>query len=114
MLAAVITSNDSVAEPVWGSGVVVRPVVGTFTTEAEAEDGLGTPLNVMIAAAGTDDASAPRPPAIGAAPVRDSVPYPGAGPDTARFPLAYVNHKYRVEHDGFTASALAKGPGPVA
>ena len=84
---------------------MVRPVVGTFSTESEAEDALGTRLNVMTAVAGTDDAPAPRPPAIGVASVHNFVPYPGAAADTARFALTSVNHKYRLN---MTASLLAR------
>jgi hypothetical protein len=105
VLAAVIARDCSVTEMVSGSTLMVRPVMGTFSTEAEAEDELGTPLNVMIAVAGTDDARAPRPRAVGVAPVRNFVPYPGAAPDSVRFALTSVNHKYRLN---MTASLLAR------
>ena len=98
VLAAVITNNHSAAERVCRSGLMVRPVVGMFATEAEA--GLGKPLDLVITVARTNDAPAPRPPAIGLAPVRNAVPYPGAAPDTVRFALAHVNHTHQVNMTG--------------
>jgi hypothetical protein len=100
VLAAVITNNHSAAERVCRSGLMVRPVVGMFATEAETEAGLGKPLDLVITVAKTNDAPAPRPPAVGVAPVRNALPYPGAAPDTVRFALAHVNHTHQVNMTG--------------
>lgn len=105
VLAAVISDDYPAAEKLWRSDLMVRPVVGMFTTEAEAEAGLGKPLDLMITVAGPDDAPAPRPPAIRVAPVRTEVPYPGAEPATARFALANVDHKHQLN---MTGSLLAR------
>ncbi len=97
VLAAVIATNHSVAERVWESGPMVRPVLGMFTTAAEAEAGLGKPLDLVVMVARAEDEPGLWPPAVAVAPVRATVPYPGAGPATARFALANINHTHRLD-----------------
>ena len=105
VLAAIITDNDSDGERVWRSDLMVRPVVGVFTTEAEAEAGLGKPLDLTITVAGTEDAPAPSAPAVEVAAVRTAVPFMRAEPATTRFALATVNHEHPLN---MTASLLER------
>lgn len=105
VLAAVITNNASDGEQVWRSELMVRPVVGVFTTEAEAEAGLGKSLDLTITVAGPEDAPAPSAPAVEVAPVRTAVPLSGTEPATTRFALAAVNHEHQLT---MTASLLER------
>jgi hypothetical protein len=104
VLAAVITRNDRVGELLRRPDLMVRPAVGTFCTEADAEAGIGKPLNVMIAVAGTHNGPTRRP-TVGMAPVRSSVPYWEAAPDTARFALANATHQHQLN---ITSSLLGR------
>ncbi|HYB35741.1 MAG TPA: hypothetical protein VEF72_08160 [Mycobacterium sp.] len=103
VLAAVVINNHSAAERVSRSDLMVRPVVGMFTTESEAEDELGKPLDLVITVAGAEDEPAPRPPTLAVAPVRTAVPYPD--PVTVRFALANANHRRQLD---LTSSMLER------
>jgi len=103
MLAAVLTDDRTAADEVWRSGFMLRPVTGMFTTRAAAEAGLGKPLDLMIAVAGSENETAPRLAAIAVAPVRAAVPYPELDPATARFAMARVPYAQQLE---VTSSAL--------
>jgi hypothetical protein len=104
VLAAVITDDQTAADKVWRSGLMVRPVTGMFTTRAAAEADLGKPLDLMITVAGSGDEPVPRLAAIGVAPVRAPAPYPEPDPATARFALARLPYKQQLE---MTSALLA-------
>ncbi|MDA3661698.1 hypothetical protein PFJ02_06370 [Mycobacterium xenopi] len=110
VLAALITRNDSVAELLSRSGLMVRPVVGTFSTEADAAAGIGKPLNVVITATGTHDAPMRRS-TVGVAPVHSSVPLSQAAPDAVRFALANSKHQQQLD---ITPSLLARSQAVLA
>lgn len=85
------------------SDLMIRPVVGMFTTEAEAEGELGRPLDLVIRVAGAEDEPAPWPPTLAVAPVQTAVPYPD--PATVRFALANANHTRQLD---LTSSMLER------
>jgi hypothetical protein len=104
VLAAVIASDRAAADAAWRPGLMVRPVIGVFTTSAGAEVGLGKPLDLMITVAGSGDEPTMRLPAVHVAPVHAALPYPGADPATVRFAVACTPHAQQLK---VTSSLLA-------
>jgi hypothetical protein len=85
VLAAVITDDQAGLDAAWRSGLMVRPVVGVFSTRAGAEAGLGKPLDLIVAAAGSEHEQPPATVAVG--PVHAAAPYPQGDLATVRFAL---------------------------
>jgi len=103
VLAAVITDDRAAADSVRRWGLMVRPVIGAFTTSASAAVGLAKPLDLIIAVAATQDDVALSVPALRVAPVHATVSYPALDPATARFALAGAPYAQQL---GVTNSLL--------
>jgi hypothetical protein len=96
VLAAVITDDQAGLDAAWRSGLMVRPVVGVFSTRTGAEAGLGKPLDLVVAAAGSEHEQQ-APPAVAVGPVHAAVPYPQGDLATVRFALESAPYPAQLE-----------------
>jgi len=97
VLAAAITNDCGAADLARRCDLMVRPTIGTFATQADAEVGLGKPLDLIVTVIGTQDEAAPPTPALRVAPVHATVPYPELDPATVRFVLARAPYAQELE-----------------
>lgn len=111
VLAVIVSSDGWVTEQDWQSALLVRPVVGAFTTAHDAQRALGDSLDLLVTVANGQDNRARGSPTLAVAPAYAAVPYPAAEPTTTRFALTNVNHRYRLDltSDGLERSHTVLG-----